>query len=309
MMRQFILVVLFFFILLKTFSNSLAVENKILFKINNEIVTSLDILTEIKYLGLINNNFKKLDKFKTFEIAKKSLIREKIKEIELIRLLKEIKVNDENLNNVLLKYFSKIGINSEKEFNDFFLNQNIDPDLIKQKVIIEILWNQMIYQKFIKKVNIDKELIKDGLLENEMQKEFLLSEILFEVNKDEKLNKKYKIILEDINKQSFEQAALSYSVSDTRYDGGNLGWIKESVLGPKISQEIKKKKVGYVTSPLVIPGGFLILKIENIRDIKKKLDLEKEIELIYKDKVNEQLNQFSNIYFNKIKKDISINEK
>lgn len=308
-MRGFISIVLFSVILLKTFSVSFAVENKILFKINNEIITSLDILTEIKYLALINSDFKKLSEFKTFEIAKKSIIREKIKEIELINLLKEIKIDDATLNNVLLPYFSKIGIGSINEFNNFFLNQDINPDIIKQKVMIEILWNQMIYRKFKNKVNVDKKLIKDGLLKNKMQKEFLLSEILFELNEDEKLNKKYKVILEEINTKSFEQAVLSYSVSDTRNDGGKLGWIKESVLGPKIKNEIKKKGVGHVTSPLVIPGGFLILKIENIRNIQKELDLEKEIELVYKDKVNKQLNQFSNIYFNKIKNDVKINEK
>ena len=297
-----------FFILVKISSNSIALENKILFKVNNEIITSLDVLTEIKYLGLINNDFNKLDGSRNFEIAKKSLIREKIKKIELIRFLKKIQVKDETLDNVLLSYFSKIGINSIKEFNNFFAKEEIDPNTIKQKIAVEILWNQMIYQKFKQKVNVDRTSIKDGLTKNKFQKEFLLSEILFELGKDEKLNHKYKVILKDINEKSFEQAALSYSISDTNNVGGKLGWIKESVLGPKIKKKIEKKEVGEITSPIVTPGGFLMLKIENVRNVEKKLNLEKEIELVYREKVNEQLNQFSNIYFNKIKKDIKINE-
>ena len=308
MMRYFFSFFMIFFILVKISSNSIALENKILFKVNNEIITSLDVLTEIKYLGLINNDFNKLDRSRNFEIAKKSLIREKIKKIELIRFLKKIQIKDETLDNVILSYFSKIGINSIKEFNNFFTKEEIDPNTIKQKIAVEILWNQMIYQKFKQKVNIDRKSIKDGLTKNKFQKEFLLSEILFELGKNEKLNHKYKAILKDINEKSFEQAALSYSISDTNNAGGKLGWIKESVLGPKIKKKIKKKEVGEITSPIVTPGGFLILKIENVRNVEKKLNLEKEIELVYREKVNEQLNQFSNIYFNKIKKDIKINE-
>ena len=60
--------------------------------------------------------------------------------------------------------------------------------------------------------------------------------------------------------------------------------------------------------PIVIPGGFLILKIENTREIDVEFDLEQEIQNIIKKKTNEQLNQLSNIYFNKIKKNIEVNE-
>ena len=75
-------------IILCLFYNSTAnaLENKILFKVNNEIITSLDIFTEVKYLETINDEFKVLKKKQAFEVAKKSLIREKIKEIELKKM-------------------------------------------------------------------------------------------------------------------------------------------------------------------------------------------------------------------------------
>ena len=43
-----------------TFANSS--ENKILFKVNNEIITSLDILNELQYLQSINKEFKNIKK-------------------------------------------------------------------------------------------------------------------------------------------------------------------------------------------------------------------------------------------------------
>ena len=290
------------------FSFSLAMENKILFKVNNEIITSMDILTELKYLGIVNKDLKKTTNNQAFEIAKRSLIREKIKEIELKKLLKEIEVEEKFLNNLLINYFKSINIKTISEFEKFFISQDIDPNLIKKKISIEILWNQFIYSKFKQNVKIDRKSIQNELSNNVKKKEFLLSEILFNINENEKLNDKIVLLKKEINEKGFSQTALSYSISDTSSKGGKLGWVSETIMSQKIKDEVKKIKVGDHTDPIVIPGGFLIIKIEEIRDKDNSSDLNNEIEKIIKDKTNEQLNQFSNIYFNKIKKDIVINE-
>ena len=296
------------FISIIFFSFSLAIENKILFKVNNEIITSVDILTELKYLGIINKDLKKITNNQAFEIAKKSLIREKIKEIELKKLLKEIEVEEKLLNNLLINYFKSINIKTISEFKKFFISQNIDPNLIKKKISIEILWNQFIYSKFKQNVKIDRDSIQNELSNNVKKKEFLLSEILFNINENEKLNDKIVLLKKEINEKGFSQTALSYSISDTSSKGGKLGWVSETIMSQKIKNEVKKIKVGDHTDPIVIPGGFLIIKIEDIREKDNSSDLNNEIEKIIKDKTNEQLNQFSNIYFNKIKKDMVINE-
>jgi peptidyl-prolyl cis-trans isomerase SurA len=290
------------------FSFSLAMENKILFKVNNEIITSMDILTELKYLGIINKDLKKTTNNQAFEIAKRSLIREKIKEIELKKLLKEIEVEEKLLNNLLINYFKSINIKTISEFEKFFISQDIDPNLIKKKISIEILWNQFIYSKFKQNVKIDRDSIQNELSNNVKKKEFLLSEILFNINENEKLNDKIVLLKKEINEKGFSQTALSYSISDTSSKGGKLGWVSETIMSQKIKNEVKKIKVGDHTDPIVIPGGFLIIKIEEIREKDNSSDLNDEIEKIIKDKTNEQLNQFSNIYFNKIKKDMVINE-
>ena len=290
------------------FSNIIAIENKILFKVNNEIITSLDILTELRYLEIINNDFKKTPKKQAFEIAKKSLIREKIKEIELIKILEEIKVEDEILNNVLIDYFKSINIETISDFEKHFLSQEINPNLIKKKISIEILWNQLIYSKFKDNVKIDMKLLKNEVSSNNKKKEFLLSEILFELNENEKLDVKIILLEKEIKEKGFSQTALSYSISDTANKGGKLGWVNETIMSSKIKDKLKKIEIGEYTKPIVIPGGFLILKIDDIREVESNSDLDAEIKKIVNKKTNEQLNQFSNIYFNRVKKDIFINE-
>ena len=307
-MKKFKTITVGVFISIIFFSFSLAIENKILFKVNNEIITSIDIFTELKYLGSINKDLKKTTNNQAFEIAKRSLIREKIKEIELKKLLKEIEVEEKFLNNLLINYFKSINIKTISEFEKFFISQDIDPNLIKKKISIEILWNQFIYSKFKQNVKIDRKSIQNELSNNVKKKEFLLSEILFNINENEKLNDKIVLLKKEINEKGFSQTALSYSISDTSSKGGKLGWVSETIMSQKIKNEVKKIKVGDHTDPIVIPGGFLIIKIEDIREKDNSSDLNNEIEKIIKDKTNEQLNQFSNIYFNKIKKDIVINE-
>ena len=139
-------------------NNCNSVENKILFKVNNIIITSLDIFTELEYLKTINKEFKKIEKEKAFEISKNSIIREKIKEIEIKRVIKEIKIEDKILNNLIISYFKEFEINTISEFENFFLSKDIDPNVIKKKISIEVLWNQLIYSKYNQNLNIDKQL-------------------------------------------------------------------------------------------------------------------------------------------------------
>ena len=307
-MKKFKKILLIFFYSLIAFSNASAIENKILFKVNNEIITSIDILTELKYLEMINSDFIKMPKKKAFEIAKKSLIREKIKVIELKKFFEEIKIEDEFLNRLLIDRFKSINIKNIYDFEKHFLLLDISPSLIKKKISIEVMWNQLIFNKFKQNVKINKEDIKNELLTKDKQKEYLLSEILFTINENEKFDKKTNLLEKEINDKGFSQTALTYSISDTSSKGGKLGWVKETILSSKIKKIIKKIKINSYTKPIIIPGGFLILKIENIRETKNDLDLDSEINRIIKEKTNEQLNQLSNIYFNKVKKDIIINE-
>jgi peptidyl-prolyl cis-trans isomerase SurA len=285
-----------------------SIENKILFRVNNEIITSVDILNELEYLKIINKEFNELDKSKKYEISKNSLIREKIKEIEIERLIQEIKVDDKILDNLILNYFKDLEINSIYEFESFFLNNNINPDLIRKKISLEVLWNQLIFSKYNQNVKINKQFIKNNLLKKEKQKEFLISEILFNISENENLNEKFTIIDNSIKQINFSQTALAFSISDTANKGGKLGWVTESILSEKIFKRLSNLKIGEHTKPILVPGGFLILKLLDYRELIKNFDIDKEVNKIVKEKTNQQLNRFSNIYFNKVKKDILINE-
>ena len=306
--KKLYIFIFFFLFIFANNLNSIASENKILIKVNNEIISSYDLFIEISYLSTININLKNLQPENYIEIAKNSLIREKIKEIELKKILETIEIESDQLDAITLNYFKRFGINSLENFNNYFLERKIDPEIIRKKITIEILWNQLIYSKFNDKIKIDRKLIEKEIKKNNVQKEYLLSEILFNLKENEKLENKFNQIKFDISEKGFGQAALIYSLSDTSKTEGKLGWVKSSVLSKEIEKNLSTTNVGNITDPIVLPGGFLILKIEDLRESIKENDIEKEVDFIIKKKTEQQLNQFSNIHLKKLTKDIQINE-
>ena len=295
----------FFFIFL---NNCLAYENKILFKVNNKIITSVDILNEVNYLNSLNENLKNLEKEKIFQIAKGSLIREKIKEITLLKIFEEIKLDEEDFNRSILNSYSNLNISNIEELEQYLKKFNLDINKIKKKIAITALWNQIIYDRFSKNVKIDVNKLKKEILKDNKQTEFLLSELVFDLEINESLEKKFDLISKSILNDGFANSALAYSMADSSTNGGNLGWVKESSINKKIKNEIFKLKVNEYTPPITIPGGFLVLKLNEIKETEKEIDLDKELQTIIRVKTNDQLNQFSNIFLNKVKKDIVISE-
>ena len=283
-------------------------ENKILLKIDNEIVTSVDLLNEINYLTMVNKKLNNLEKKTIFEISKNSIIREKIKLIELSKYFEELNIENEYYDILLNNFIKRLNLNSKNELKNLVNDLNLPFELIEKKLKVEFFWNQLILSKFSEDVKINEEEIRNKLAQNSYQKEFLISEILFNLEKNEKLSEKFEKIKKEIELNGFGNAALVYSISSSSDNNGKLGWIKNNSLSKKIREEIKKIGLGDFTNPIVIPGGFLILMIAEERQTKIETNIDQELKLITNEIANKQLNQFSNIYLNKIKKEIQINE-
>ena len=301
-------IILILLVLFLNNKNSYAIENKIIVRVNNEIVTSIDILDEINYLKLLNPKIQELNKERLFEISKNSLIREKVKKIYLLKIIDKISIEEKYLNNLIKNIYSQKNIKSLQDYKLYLKNNNLNYQYLKNKIIIESLWNEMIFQKFNSKVKINKDQIKKEILNNPDEK-LLLSEILVAKSKDDEMKLKFNQIKEDIQKVGFGNAASIHSISDSASRGGKIGWIDKNSLNKLLVSKLTKLNVGDYTDPILTPSGYLIIKLENKKDNEvSEEDIEKKIERLVKIKTNQQLNQFSNIYLNKLKKDVVINE-
>ena len=301
-------ILIFLCILISLPTKILALENKILFKINNNIITTVDVLNETKYLKLLNKNFKNLEQDKIYKIAKNSAIKDIIKEDHLKKFFKKIELDEVFVEKFILDYFSRYNFSSIEDLEKFLIENNLKLSFMEKKITLQLMWNELILKKFSQNIKINKNKIEKQILQKKLQQEFLISEIVFNIKNKDELQNKFNEIREEIKNNSFSNAALIHSISDTSINGGKLGWVKESSLSNEIKNEIKKTKIGEITMPVSIPGAFIILYKEDKRETLIKLDIKKEIDKIIKKRTNEQLNQFSNIYYNKIKKNVNIYE-
>lgn len=304
---KFLIFFLFFKIII---FNAAAIENKIVLKIDNQIITSLDIQQEINYLKVLNPNINQLDRKRIYNIGKNSLIREKIKKKEILKYVEKIKIDPKYLNDLIKARYLNLKLENRDQFEKYLKNYNLDINIIEKKISIEALWNQLIFSKFSSKVKIDEEKLRKEINDNKLFeiKSYLLSEIIFKVSNKNDFDKKFKLIKNNIKANGFGNTALSFSISDSAPSGGKLGWIREDALNKNVRENLNNLKINDISNPILLPNGYLILKIENMKYIKKNINLEEEFKKIINYKTNQQLNQYSNIYFNKVKKNLTINE-
>ena len=292
-----------------TFSNVKAIESRIIHNIGNEIITNIDIKREFKYLVALNNSLKELSNEKILNISNESIIREKIKKIEILKNFKEIKLDDDYYNVLLKNIYSRLNIGSINEFELYLKDYDLTINDIKTKITIDALWNELIVQKYKAQISINEnEIRKDILMNSKIQsKEYQLSEIIFEVENKEEIEKKYKEIVKSINEIGFENTAATYSFSDSAKIGGDIGWINENSLNDNIKTNINNLEVGDITKPIVLSNGILILKLVNTKNLDTIIDIENELKKTINYERNRQLNQYSKIYYNKIKKNLDFN--
>ena len=308
MHKKKLISIIFIFLIFN--NTSLSLENKILAKVDQEIVTSIDVDNEAKYLILLNPNIKNLSKKEIFDISKNSIIREKVKYIEINKNFKNLNVPNKYIEPILKNIYQKIGIDNLEIFQRYLKENSIDYEYIKDKIKIETLWNELIFVKFSSKISINKEEIKKRLISEVKQysKSYMISEIFFEASGSDQVENIYKKIVKTIENDGFDNAVLSYSSSNTANSGGQLGWIGEEALNENLRNILNEMNEGEYTKPITVPAGFLVLKIDKIKKEKINQNIEKKIDKIINIKKNDQLNQFSKIHFNKVKKDMNINE-
>ena len=291
-------------------STAQSIETRIVHIIQDEIITNIDIKNEFKYLLALNNRLKELDKEKIFSVSSESIIKEKIKKIEILKNFKRLEIKDDYLDVILKNTFLRLNLKTLKEFELYLNNYGLILADVKKKLIIDALWNELIIKKYVSQITINEEKIKKEIINSgkKKSKEFHLSEITFEIKNKTEINKKYKEIIKSINEIGFKNSASIYGISDSSKIGGDIGWISKSSLNNRIRKQIDVLKVGEISKPIILSNGILILKLKNIRDSKIKMDLDSEIKEAINYERNRQFNQYSKIYYNKVKKNLEFND-
>ena len=305
-MKKFLLIFFLYLVL----NNAQSIEIKIIHNIQNEIITNIDLKNEFKYLVAFNKNLKELDKEIILNISNESAIREKIKTIELSKHFKKIELKDEYVNFLFKDMFERLNLKSLIEFEVYLKDYSLTLNQVKKKITIEALWNELIVKKYASQIVIDEKQLKNKIKKNSniQSKEYKLSEILYEIDNKEDLQKKYKEIIKSVDEIGFKNSASIYSVSESSKIGGDIGWVGENSLNNKIKENIDYLKIGEISKPIILPTGILLLKMIDSKNIESNIDIKIELEKAINYERNRQLDQYSKIYYNKIKKNLEANE-
>ena len=202
-------------------------------------------------------------------------------------------------------------VSNENEFISLLKKNNITYEEILTKMKYEALWNEYIFQKYSSFIKVNKEKLKDELknkIANDIKFEYNLSEILFDIEKKETYENKYTSIIKFIKDNNFKSAAAKFSISNSATRGGEIGWVKETMLSKNLINILEKMEINNISKPIKYPNGYLVLKINNKREMKQIMSIEDELRDLVNFERNKQLSQFSLLFFKKLKQNISINE-
>ena len=306
--KKTIFLILIFF-LFTNFSYS-KIDLRIIMKINNQIVTSYDIEKESNYLLALNPKLNEINKNDLLKIAKKSMVKEMIRKSEILKY-KEINLDNPRNKNILRNIMLNLDFSNQLQFESYLNDFDISIDDLRKKIGIENEWKNLVYSKYSTSIKIDKEnLINqiERLSKEEFSIEYNLSEIVFIKNQNISLKDQSKKILESIEINGFENTANLYSISDSSKVGGKIGWVKKNNLSLEINNELENLKVNSYSDPIKIDNNYLILKINDIKEITVKVDKQKELDKMIMIETSKQLDKFSNIFYNKIKLNSVIRE-
>ena len=309
MMNKKTIILVFIILLFNNFSYS-KINFQIIMKINNQIVTTYDLEKESNYLLALNPKLKEISGGDLLDLAKKSMIKEMIRKSEILKY-KELNLQDPQINNVLNNMIQSLDFSNQSQLESYLKNYNINIDDLKEKIEIENEWKNLIYSKYSKSIKIDKDdLINkiEKLSTEEYSVEYNLSEIVFSKKQNISFDEQAKKILKSIEINGFENTANLYSISDSSKVGGKIGWVKKNSLSLGINQELKNLKINSHSTPIKIDNNYLILKINDIKEIALEINKQKELDKMIMIETSKQLDKFSNIFYNKIKLNSTISE-
>ena len=279
-------------------------------KVNDQIITNHDIENEIKYLIALNPNLKELNKKEINRYAIDSAINEKVKKIEIEKFYK-IVGNNAVVDRIIKSLYSKLNITDLDSFIQYLDVNGIDINQVRDKIGIEVAWNDLIVNQFANSIKVDEKMIKEKIniqKKNTNIENLLLSEIIFTINDNNEFQEKYSKIKKSIDSIGFEETARIYSVSNTKNNGGNVGWIYKNQLSKKIISEINKINVGEYTNPITTSGGFIIIMLNEVKNEKLIINEEEQFEKAVLFERDKQLKRYSTLHYKRVFNKTRINE-
>ncbi len=278
-----------------------SIDNKIIVKVGEEIITSYELKNKILttlFLSGQEINQSSINNLKKQSLD--SLIFDKLKLAELKKY--EIETDNVRTN----RYLNSISSNNIKDLIKRFEKNNLNFNLYKKEIEIQMMWQELIYNIYNSKINIDENTVNNELnnqlIKKSYVKEFKISEIEIASSMDETNEKNIKDVLDEISKIGFANTAAKVSISPSAINKGEIGWVNSNSLSEKMKEIIFSLKVGDVSKPIIQQQSIMLFKLQDIRETKiNKVNIDELKKKIIDQKKNELYNLYSRSHLSKLK--------
>lgn len=284
------------------------IQDRLYATVGNKVITTSDIVNEIKTILILNNkSYSDEERQKLNQMAIKSLIKRRIKEIEIDKN-NFLEFNSQDLKKELSRLAQNINVDLDTLKNICDSN-DLDFSVIENQIKTDLLWNSLIFQLYKNRISINFNEIEAQLkLIQSKTKivEYLISELVLKPVDKSILEATIKEVKDRINLKGFENVAINSSISDSATRGGELGWISENMISKKLISVISVTPVGSISEPILLPNGILIFKVRNKRDKENKIDLEETKNELVRIEKERSLNMHSSSHFSNLRRSVSI---
>ena len=291
-----------------TSQNKIVIKDALYATVGNKAITKLDIVKEIKIILILSNqSFSEDNREQIQSVATQSIIKRAVKEIE-INKYKSLGFSLANLENELNNRAQKLNMDLDMFKNTFIANK-IDYSDVSYQIKVELLWNKLMFQLYKDRLIVNENEINDQLkiMQNKKEmKEYLISEIIIKPVPKNKLEAKIEETKNKIKIEGFEKVAMSESISETSFRGGDLGWVSENAISKKFKSQIINTPVGNISQPIILPEGILFFKVRDKKKSKQNINLDDLRSQITNAEKTKILNMYSLSHYDNLKRSISI---
>lgn len=259
------------------FAAEVVTVQQIVAKVNGDIITTADLARARKQIvdELKARKVSSAEMDMTLTTAEKNILRDKIDSILLASKGKELNISvDGEISKYIADLMVRTKLANQEDLAKMITEQTGQTfEDWKNEMRTNMITQRVVRQEVGGKINIKKEDVAKYYEEHKgefiREEEIYLREILLSSEGKAPaevagLEKKAKDIVARLRKnEKFNVLVREFSDSQSRNDEGDIGWMKKGMLNPQIEALVFKGQKNFVTDPIQLPNGWLILRVED----------------------------------------------
>ncbi len=239
--------------------------------VNGDVITGTDVDHRLALIVLANGGRVPADELPRLRAQ---VLRNLVDETLQIQAAaaSEIKVEQREIDNYFEQYAKNFN-RPVKDFTAYLRAQGSSEASIKRQIHGEIAWTRLLRREIEPFVAVGDEEVRSVIERLNAAKgtqEYRIGEIFLSATPEtaaETRANAQRIVDQIRQGASFLAYARQFSEASTAAVGGDLGWVRAEQLPEPLAEASRVLRVGQVSDPIAIPGGFSVIAVQDTRQV------------------------------------------